>query len=306
MTELKIEQSIWINASRERVWQAITQPEQMMQWFLANIGKMKQDDDGKLTILMGPMEIDIMRLEKLEALKQVTLCTLPDEIITVTYSLEQENNSTCVKVIMAGFEGFAEETREDRLEQSSAAWEKTLQNLKAYGEGAALPFPKAYVAPLFGYWRDMKETFALERSIWIDAPITRVWQAITDPMQIESWFSPGTPWRMTALEVGGKLYIPDAKTGAETHTQSIEVVEPPYRFVVHTVPDASGKFEKTIHSLREEAGGTRFTITHTGYERLTEEVRWGTMEQNTFGFGKMLQNAKAFVEGKSLPVPGGF
>jgi uncharacterized protein YndB with AHSA1/START domain len=267
---------------------------------------MKQEDDGKLTIMMGPMGIDIMRLEKHESPKHVTLRTLPDEIITVTYNLEAENSGTCVKVSMAGFEGFAEAAREDRLEQSRVAWEQTLKNLKAYAEGVALPFPKAYVAPLFGYWRDLKETFALERSIWMKAPITRVWQAITDPVQIESWFSPGTPWTMTALEPGGKLYIPDVKTGAETHTQIIEVVEPPYRFVIHTLPDVSGKSEKTIHTLREEEGGTRLTITNTGYERLTEELRWGTMEQNTFGFGTMLQNAKAFVEGKSLPVPGGF
>jgi uncharacterized protein YndB with AHSA1/START domain len=109
MTELKVEQSIWINASRERAWQAITQLEQMMQWFvpnLANIGMvMKQDDDGKLTILMGPTGMDVMRLESIESPNQVTLRNLPDELITITYSLEEENGGTCVKVIMAGLKG---------------------------------------------------------------------------------------------------------------------------------------------------------------------------------------------------------
>lgn len=310
MKELTIEQSIWINAAQERVWQAVTQSEQIIKWFapnLASIGMvMRQEADGKLTILMGPTGMDIMRLERLEPAKHVTLRTLPDELITVTFSLEPENNGTCVNVIMAGFEGFTEDTRADRLKQSSAAWEQTLQNLKAFGESVELPFPQAYVAPLFGYWREIKQTFALERSIWIDAPIERVWQAVTDPVQIESWFSPGTSWQMSALEVGGKLYIPDAKTGAETHTQMIEVVEPPHRFVIRTLPDAAGKSERTSHVLREENGGTRLTIINSGYERVTEELRWSTMEQNTFGFGMMLQNAKAFVEGKNLPTPGGF
>jgi hypothetical protein len=30
------------------------------------------------------------------------------------------------------------------------------------------------------------------------------------------------------------------------------------------------------------------------------------MEQNAFGFGMMLENLRAFVDGQGLPVPGGF
>ena len=30
------------------------------------------------------------------------------------------------------------------------------------------------------------------------------------------------------------------------------------------------------------------------------------MEQNAFGFGMMLENLQAHIEGKSLPYPGGF
>ena len=30
---LKVEQSVWIAASRERVWRAITDPEQLSQWW---------------------------------------------------------------------------------------------------------------------------------------------------------------------------------------------------------------------------------------------------------------------------------
>jgi carbon monoxide dehydrogenase subunit G len=75
MTELKVEQSIWINAARERVWQALTQPELMMQWFAPNLAGMgmvmKQEADGKYTIMIGPMGIDILRLESSESAKQV-------------------------------------------------------------------------------------------------------------------------------------------------------------------------------------------------------------------------------------------
>jgi uncharacterized protein YndB with AHSA1/START domain len=308
MEKLKIEQSIWINTTRERVWQALTQPEKLMQWFIPNLphASMKDDGHGTLTVYMGPMGMDVIRLEQLEPLRSVTVRALPDELITFSYTLEEENDGTCVKVTIDGFETLAEDAREDRIRQSNSSWETTFKNLKAYSEGTALPFPQAHVAPLFGYWREIKQTFAVERSIWIDAPIERVWQAVTDPVQIEGWFSPGTSWQMSALEVGGKLYVPDAKTGAELHTQIIDVVEPPHHFVINTLPDASGKSEATTHTLQEENGGTRLTIIHAGYERIREEIRWGAMEQSTFGFGMMLQNTKAFVEGKSLPFPAGF
>lgn len=308
MEQLKVEQSIWIKATRERIWEALTNPKQLMQWFIPNLphATMKDDGQGKLTVYMGPIAMDVMRLENLESPRSLTVRALPDENMTFTYTLEEENNGTCVKLSMAGFETLPEDAREDRLGQSRSSWEQTFKNLKAHAEGTVLPFPQAHVAPLFGYWRDIKQTFALERSIWIDAPTERVWRAVTDPVQIEGWFSPGTSWQMSALEVGGRLYVPDAKTGAELHTQIIAVVERPHRFVIHTLPDASGKSETTAYILKEENGGTRLTIINSGYERIGEEIRWSTMEQNTFGFGAMLQNAKAFIEGKNLPTPGGF
>jgi hypothetical protein len=115
------------------------------------------------------------------------------------------------------------------------------------------------VAALFGYRRESEKSFAVERSIWIAAPRQRVWSAITDPLQIEMWFSPGTSWKLTALEVGGRLFVPDPETGADS-----------------------------------------------GYELLPEDERWNAMEQNAFGFGMMLENLRAYIEGEDLPSPGGF
>jgi uncharacterized protein YndB with AHSA1/START domain len=147
---------------------------------------------------------------------------------------------------------------------------------------------------------------AVERSIWIAAPRERVWQAVTDPAQLEQWFSPGTPWRLSALERGGRLFIPDPATGAEQHVQLIEQIEPPERLVLQTVPEPSGSFEVTTYMLREERGGTRLTITHAGYGLLAEDARWSAMEQNAAGFGMMLENVQAYSEGRAIPYPGGF
>ncbi|HWQ12647.1 MAG TPA: SRPBCC domain-containing protein, partial [Roseiflexaceae bacterium] len=205
---------------------------------------------------------------------------------------------------MSGFDALPADARQDRLEPSGAGWEKALANVKASVAGAELPFPQGYVAALFGYRRAARETFAVERSIWIAAPRERVWRAITDPAQIEMWFSPGTSWQLSALEVGGRLFVRNPETGAEMYTQVIELIDPPHRFVTRSAPPETAHV--TTYRLQEERGGTRLTITHAGYELEPAEMRWNNMEQNAFGFGMMLENVWAYVEGRTLPYPGGF
>ncbi|HKY52658.1 MAG TPA: SRPBCC domain-containing protein, partial [Anaerolineales bacterium] len=134
----------------------------------------------------------------------------------------------------------------------------------------------------------------------------RVWSAITDPTQLEMWFSPGTSWKLTALEAGGRLFIPDPETGDETNVQVIQLVDPPQRFVTHSLPTSPGSSEVTAYLLQEEKDGTRLTITNSGYELLPADARWSAMEQNAFGFGMMLENLRAYIEGQDLPSPGGF
>ena len=308
MDQLTVERSIWIDAPRERVWQAVTDPEHVAQWLLppAFGAQMKRDASGTFFVCMGPMEVPIAIQEAPKEPQQVTSRSLPDQLIATTYLLEEESGGTRVTVTMTGFEALPADAREDRIKPSGAAWEKALANLKAAVAGAELPFPEGYVAALFGYRRDAKATFAVERSIWIAAPRERVWHAITDPAEIEKWFSPGTRWRLSALSVGGRLFVPNAETGAEQYTQVIERVDPPHRLVLRSAPQPPATVEITVYTLQEEHGGTRLIITHSGYELAPEEMRWSAMEQNAFGFGMMLENVKAQIEGKSLPYPGGF
>ena len=267
---------------------------------------MKCDVSGTFFVCMGDMEVPIAIQEAINPPRQVTSRSLPDRLLATTYVLEEENGGTRVTVTMTGFEGLPADAREDRIKPGGAGWEKALANLKAYVAGTELPFPQGYVAALFGYRREAKATLAVERSIWIAAPRERVWQAITDPAQIEKWFSPGTSWRLSALEVGGKLFVPNAETGGELYTQVIELVDPPQRLVTRSVPEPPATSEVTTYTLQEENDGTRLTITHSGYELAPEEARWSAMEQNAFGFGMMMENVKAYVEGKRLPYTQGF
>ena len=308
MKTISVEHTIWLAAPRERVWQAVTEPEQIAQWFLPPIlqAQMKRDASGKLFVCMGEMEIPVASIEVIDPLRQVTIQGLPDQLIAATYTLVEEKAGTQLTVTVNGFEALPEAARQERVGPTSAGWEKALQNLKAFIDGQALPFPQGYVAALFGYRREAKEKFAVERSIWVAKSRERVWKAITDPQQIQQWFSPATPWALSAFEVGGRLYVPDAETGAELYVQVIDVIDPPYQFVTHTLSEPPTPTHVTIWTLVEENGGTRLTITHAGYELEREENRWNSMEQNAFGFGMMLENLQAYLLDTSLPYPSGF
>ena len=308
MEQRNVERSIWIDVPRERVWQAITDPAELAQWLLppALGAQLRRDSNDTILLNMGGMEIPIAILEEVEPPRHVRSYGLPDHVISITYLLEEENDGTRVTVTMSGFEKLPVDARQDRVLPSGMAWEKALANLEAHVTGMSLPFPEGYVAALFGYRRETEKSFAVERSIWIAAPRERVWSAITDPTQLENWFSPGTSWTLTALEVGGRLFIPDPDTGDETNVQVIQLLDPPEHFVTHSLPESPGSSEVTAYLLQEERGGTRLTITDSGYELLPDDGRWSAMEQNAFGFGMMLENLRAYLESRDLPTPGGF
>jgi uncharacterized protein YndB with AHSA1/START domain len=305
---LELERDTWIAAPRDRVWQAITDPEQLQQWFLppALGASMTRGDDGTLAVGLGPMKADVAVLEAMEPPRHVSMFGMPDRLIAITYTLEEENDGTRVRVVLRGGESLSGSAAQERVAPSGEAWEMALANLKAYVEGQELPYPYASQAAIYGYRRESKEKFSIERSIWIAAPRERVWRAITDPEQIGKWFSPGTQWGGTGLEVGGRVFVLDPETGAEMYGQVIETVDPPYRLVTRSVPEPSETVHVTTWQLEEENGGTRLMLTHSGYELEPIEARAVNMEQNAFGFGMMLENLAASIEGKDLPYPMGF
>jgi uncharacterized protein YndB with AHSA1/START domain len=301
-----VERSIWIAAPRQRVWDAVTEPDQMAQWFLSpTLGaQMKRDDAGKVYVCFGPMEVGVAVFDTLDAPRRAVSRSLPELQLVTTYALEEENSGTRVTVTMSGFDALPTGAVQERLEPTGGAWEKALDNLKAFVEGKAIPHTQGFLSALFGYRRDTARKLSVERSIWIAASRQRVWDAITSPEQIASWFSPGTQWRSTGTQVGAQLSVVDPETGADTYIQTIEVVEPPHRFATRSTPPED--IMLSLWTLTEENGGTRLTLTYSGYEDVAAEGRADLLEQNTFGFGMMLDNLKAIVENGELPTPGGF
>ena len=111
---------------------------------------------------------------------------------------------------------------------------------------------------------------------------------------------------LTRLRERGVVRLVDVLLVERGDDGTFEILDPPQRFVTHSLPATPGASEVTAYLLQEEGDGTRLTITNAGSELLPEDGRWSAMEQNAFGFGMMLENLRAYLETQDLPTPGGF
>lgn len=304
MPPATIEQTTWVNAPRERVWQAVSTPAGLSAWLSPTTPEIVMDDgeDGKLTVFFHAIAIR----ENVDAPNEITLRNQPDGTTTTTFSLSDENGGTRVtlRMVMAGGDDDPE-----AVTSRGERWRMALENLKAHCEGTPLPQQESFYSALFGYHIETKTRYAVERSIWIKASRERVWQAITDPRLIEQWFSPGTPWRLSSAEVGGELSVFKPESDSYGYVQIIDTFEPPRKLVTREIPEPPAPpeaFHVTTYTLEEEDGGTRLWLYYSGYEREAADVRRSNMDQNTFGFGMMLENLRAVAEGDGVPHEQGF
>jgi uncharacterized protein YndB with AHSA1/START domain len=147
------------------------------------------------------------------------------------------------------------------------------------------------------------QNLSFETSIFIAASRDRVWQAITEPKQLEQWFVPGSPWEMPALEVGApvKFYF----GGTDVQDGVIEVVDALTQFRLRWQPHESHPETTmvTTFSLVDENNGTRITVHEAAYKAVPDELRHEQVKLEDNGTEIIAANLKAFVEGVPLPYP---
>jgi uncharacterized protein YndB with AHSA1/START domain len=143
MEAITIQRSIWIKAPRERVWQAVTDPAQVGTWFAPGT-EMSQSDDGIISVYIGEMNLEVAVVEMLDPPRQLTTRSLPDRVVTVTYTLEEEKGGTRITVMESGLELLSEADRQMRMSHNGKTWELALENLSAYIDGRELPSPEGF------------------------------------------------------------------------------------------------------------------------------------------------------------------
>lgn len=135
----------------------------------------------------------------------------------------------------------------------------------------------------------------VERTIWINAPRARVWEAVTQVEQIRQWWG-DDHWEIDRLEVGGTVKFGDP---ADLMHATIAVVEPPHQFSIEWPPQAQYHSIPFFMSyvLDEENGGTRVTVMETGFEALPDDIRQERFDSTHKGYGTVLEGLKRHVEG---------
>ncbi len=142
------------------------------------------------------------------------------------------------------------------------------------------------------------EKLTVERSIWINAPREHVWEAITDAKQLTAWWGGEDYWEFSALEVGATVKFGDLN---DLMLATIAVVDPPSEFAIEWPPQAQYYAIPfyTAYRLVEENGGTRVTVTETGFEAMPDDVRQERIDSTTKGYETVLAGLKAYVEGEA-------
>jgi uncharacterized protein YndB with AHSA1/START domain len=142
----------------------------------------------------------------------------------------------------------------------------------------------------------------IEKQIEIAAPVSRVWQALTDSRQFGEWFLVKMDGPFVAGQpMGGQITHP----GYE-HVRMeivIKAIEPETLFSYTWHPYAVdpktdySKEESTLveFHLQPTAGGTLLTVTESGFDKIPAERRAQAFLRNDGGWGQQMKNIQAYV-----------
>lgn len=143
----------------------------------------------------------------------------------------------------------------------------------------------------------------IEQTVRLDAPIERVWRAISDHKEFGQWFRVALdqPFEVGKPSTGHITY-----PGYEHLKWNAEVVmmEPPRRLAFRWHPyaidpdfDYSGEPTTLVEfTLREADGGTELKVVESGFDALPESRRDEAFRSNSGGWEEQVNNIRKHVE----------
>lgn len=148
-------------------------------------------------------------------------------------------------------------------------------------------------------------TDRIERSILIEAPVARVWHALTDADTFGSWFGvrfDGATFAPGRRVVGNITYPGYEYLKFDVHVERME----PERLLSwrwHPAPlergrDYSDEPATLVEfTLREVEGGTMLTVVESGFDQIPPERRQEAFRINSGGWDAQVNNIRAHVAG---------
>jgi uncharacterized protein YndB with AHSA1/START domain len=134
----------------------------------------------------------------------------------------------------------------------------------------------------------------VRKQLELEAPIERVWTALTTTDGLLGWFP--THAAEIDLRPGGRLSLGWAEDGDEG---VVDEVDPPRRLVFRWRPvgRSDRPFTTVAIALEDLQGGrTGLTLVESGFASLPHQIRQQSWEGNDRGWDEELAELKAFVE----------
>ena len=144
---------------------------------------------------------------------------------------------------------------------------------------------------------------AIEKTINLNAPLGRVWQAITDSEEFGTWFK---------VKLEGPFVVGEKSFGQITHPgyehlrweADVVTMEPERRFALRWCPyggdpkvDYSDEPQTLVEFILEAtATGTKLIIRESGFDQVPAERRDAAFRDNSGGWDHQESNIRAHVE----------
>lgn len=144
----------------------------------------------------------------------------------------------------------------------------------------------------------------IEKTLDLEAPVARVWRAITDHREFGQWFRVALEGPFAVGEVSrGRITYPGYEHMEWVAT--VQAMEPQHFFAFTWCPYTPAKGEETPtepttlveFKLEPTAQGTRLVIIESGFSKLSDDARRDeALRMNSQGWEEQVRNITAHVE----------
>jgi uncharacterized protein YndB with AHSA1/START domain len=139
------------------------------------------------------------------------------------------------------------------------------------------------------------ESSTIVKEVIINAPLSKVWKAITEPGQIEKWLMPPENFK---LEEGNEFTMTGRnkeKTVIPHFCKIIEIIPEKKLSYTWAVEDMLSETLVT-YELEEQDGNTKLTLSHSGWDKVTLIKPGATRNDYNGGWASVLPGLKNYVE----------
>jgi uncharacterized protein YndB with AHSA1/START domain len=135
----EVRRTIEIRAPRQRVWAALTEPNEILGWFPTERAEIDLRPGGEASFVWDESSDEAI----------VDIVEPPDRLVfrwrpagldrpytTVSFSLEEIEDGTRLTLVETGFASLPDQIREQSQKGNDEGWRKELEELKTYLEAA--------------------------------------------------------------------------------------------------------------------------------------------------------------------------